>query len=114
MQQLSVVLIAVWFDVQIERQLREFLVASILDVLLHEPVVLPPGDTFSAYGCLLGPQCDLVRVLVMKAKPFQQSLFDRLVKDQEAVDPHAPAASDEEARKVAINVDGLPVSAVAG
>ena len=95
-------------------QTKAIIVADLLDVFLHEPVVVAPFDSGRAHGGLLGARRDLMRMEVMQVELIDQGFLDFLVQDQEAIGVDVPSAVAQRRRHVAVDVDRLAVPAVAG
>ncbi len=114
LHQLVIVLVAVGLEVEVGGHLGEPLVADMLDVLLHEGVVVAPADAGGADGGLLGAGRDLVCVQIVQVELIDQGLLDLLVQDEVAVGVHLAPRILKGGGHVAVDVDRLAVPAVAG
>jgi hypothetical protein len=69
----------------VRRHFRETLVADLLDVLLHEAVVVAPSHTGGADSRFLGASGNLMGVQVMQVELVDEGLLDLLVQSEEAI-----------------------------
>ena len=92
----------------------EPLIADLLDVLLHEAIVVAPADAGGADRRLLGPGGDLMSMQVMQVELIDQRLLDLLMQDEKAVGVDLAPAEFHRLGHVPIDIDRLSVLAVAG
>src|SRR5947207_3646964 len=75
LHQIVVVLVAIGFEVEVGRHFPQLLVADVLDVLLHEAVVVAPANAGRAHRRLLGARGDLVGVQIVQIELIDQCLL---------------------------------------
>ncbi len=107
-------LVAIRLQIKVFRHFLQAFITDVLDVLLHEAIVVAPKDSVGANGGFLGPSGDLVGMQVVQAELVDQGFFDLLMHDQIAVDLDLAALVRHHARQVPVDIDGLAIDAVAG
>src|SRR5215207_4629548 len=67
-EQVEIVLVAIRLEIEIGGDFAQALVADMLDVALHEPVVVTPANPGGTHRRLLGPGGDLMRMQIVQAE----------------------------------------------
>src|SRR5436190_22222824 len=109
LHQVVVVLVAIGLQIEVGGHFPQPLVADVLDVLLHEAVVVAPADAGGAHRRLLGPRGDLVGMQIVQIELIDQRLLHLLVQDQIAVGVDLAAVVLHRLWHVAVDVNGLAV-----